>query len=271
MSKQIQDLVTKIVNDVLEKRTITNTGATMPVGYNPLEYIRTALFHWIAVPFAGIERWCQLRCPNALQLELCGDVSNITLEKHKGLKEGELPKYDHEELIAIKNYQEELCKVVFNIPTFDKIASLVGQDDFIISEKKKEFERLKEKFEVHKKEMAETEKVALDAQLKKIELQIGYILPDDTMAFVTQWAMGNDVSDIKKITKEKFLRAASLAKLHGKAPSDYLSGVFTDFNRHEIDAYAAMVLDEHMKEHQAVEDGKRDWNGVASFPKRGGK
>jgi len=267
MGKPIQNWVTKIINDVLEKRTITNTGATMPVGYNPLEHIRTALFHWVAVPFAGVERWCQLRCPNALQLELCGDVSNIILEKHKDLKEGELPKYDREELIAIKNYQEELCKIVFNIPTFDKIASLIGQDDFIISEKKIEFERLKEKFEAHKKEMAETEKVALDEQLKKIELQIGYILPDDTMAFITNWAMGNDVSDIKKITKEKFLRAASLAKLHGKAPSDYLSGVFTDFNKHEIDTYAAMVLDEHMKEHQAVENGKHNWKGGESLPK----
>ena len=267
MDDKMQDWVTKIVNDVLEKRTITNTATAMPIGYNPLEYIRSALFHWIAVPFNGVERWCQLRCPNALQIELCGDITNITLEKQKILKEGESPQFSLEEKIQVRNFQEELCKITFNIPTYNKIASLVGLDDFIISEKKNELEQLKIKFEAHKAEMTETDKVDLGELIQKLEVQIGYILPDDTMAFITNWAMGNDISDIKKITKEKFLRAASLAKLHGKAPSDYLSGVFTDFNKHEIDTYAAMVLDEHMKEHQAVENGKHNWKGGESLPK----
>ena len=260
MDNKTPDWIEKIFNDCLEKRTITNTKAILPIGYNPLEYIRASLFHWIAVPFNGQEIWCQLRCPNAIQLELCGNVSNIILEKQKDLKKGELPKYEDEEMIKIKNYQEEICKVVFNIPTFDNIASLVGIKDFVISEKRKELQQLKEKFEAHQKEMSETEKKTLHEQIRKIELHIGFILPDDTMAFITNWAMGNDISDIQKITKEQFLRAASLAKLHNKAPSDYLSGVFTDFNKHEIDTYAAMVLDEHMKAHEAVESANKEKN-----------
>jgi len=261
MIKMLHELITKIVNEAIEKRTITTTPQVIPVGYNPIETLRGALFHWIAVPFNNQEVWCQLRCPNALQLELCGDVSNIILDKYKDLKAGEAPKYKREEILKIKNYQEELCKVVFNIPTFDNIASLVGLDDFIVSEKRKELEQIREKLEAHKKEMSEAEKITLNEQIKKVEVQIGYILPDDTMAFITEWAMGNDVSEIQKITKGKFLRAASMAKLHGKAPSDYLSGVFTDFNRHEIDAYAAMVLDEHIKEHESVEKDKNQWFG----------
>jgi len=252
--------LTKVFNELFDARTITTTSQTMPIGYTPLESITGALFHWVAVPFNGQKIWCQLRCPNATQLEQCGDLSNITLDRFKDLKKGELPKYTKEELIQLKNYQEEICKVVFNIPTFDNITSLVGNKDFVISEKRKELKELKEKFETHKNAMSEANKKTLYEQIRKIELQIGYILPDDTMSFATNWAMGNDISDIQKITKEQFLRAASLAKLHHKAPSDYLSGVFTDFNRHEIDTYAAMVLDEHMKAQEVVENSKNEKN-----------
>jgi len=251
------DILKKKIKEHFKTSDIDNHANL--IGYNALEKIRNALFHWVLVPFAGIERWCQLRCPNALQLELCGDISNITLDKQKDFENGKLP--TRSEIIQIRNYQEELCKVTFNIPTFDTIASLVGQCDFVISEKRNELEKLKKKIEAHKNGMTETEKSDLTERINNIELQIGYILPDDTMVFITEWAMGNDISDIKKITKEKFLRAASMAKLHGKTPSDYLSGVFTDFNRHEIDAYAAMVLDEHMKEHEAVAKDKNQWFG----------
>jgi len=251
----------KLINEALSSRTITATVQIMPIGYNPVESMRGALLHWVAVPFNKQEVWCQLRCPNAVQLEQCGDITNIVLDKHQNLKEGELPKYERDEVIKIRNYQEELCKAVFNIPTYDEITRLVDLEDFVISDKKKEITRLQELIEANKGKMSEAEKSDLDKKIRKVEFQIGYILPDDTMDFVTQWAMGNDVSDIKKITKEKFLRAAFLAKLHGKSPSDYLSGVFTDFNRNEIDAYAAMVLDEHMKEHEAVEKEKNQWFG----------
>ena len=253
--------LTKVFNELFDARTITTTSKVMPIGYTPLTTMTGSLFHWVAVPFNKQEIWCQLRCPNAVQLEQCGDLSNITLDKFKDLKEGELPEYTKEEMIQIKNYQEEICRVVFNVPTFDNIASLVGSKDFVISEKRKELQQFKEKFEAHKKEMTEAEKITLNEQIRRIELQIGYILPDDTMAFITNWAMGNDITEIKKITKEKFLRAASLAKIHNKAPSDYISGVFTDFNKHEIDSYAALLLDEHMKEHESVEKEKKQWFG----------
>jgi len=41
--------------------------------------------------------------------------------------------------------------------------------------------------------------------------------------------------------------------------SDYLSGKFIDFNWKEIDTYAIMVLDEHQKQHEIVENSKCNW------------
>jgi len=251
MNRKQEARVLEIVKEYVNSLVKTGTGQALPAGYNPVEKIRGALFCWVAVPFNGADIWCQLRCPNATQLEQCGDMSNIVLEKEGG-------RYSYDDIIKIRNYQEEICKLVFNIPAFDRIATLVNDSDFVISEKKAELERVKKQFEENKGGLSETEKAAIDKQIKTLELQLGFILPDDTMAFVTRWAMGNDVSDIKKITRESLLRAASLAKAHNKAPSDYLSGVFTDFNKHEIDTYAFSVLEEHIEERKIV-DAKQRW------------
>jgi hypothetical protein len=256
MRKRLRQQILEFINEVLNTRTITNTAQALPIGYNPVEYIRGALFHWVAVPFNGTDIWCELRCPNATQIEQCGDMSNITVRK-----ENEESKYSYEEIIKIRNYQEKLCQLVLNKPTFDNIAILVGDNDFVLSEKKKELERIQHIFNTNKENMTELEKSIVETQLRTIELQIGFILPDDTMAFLTKWAMGNDISDVKKITKDNFLKAASLAKAHNKAPSDYLSGVFTDFNRQEIDTYAWMVLSEFIKEQEIVNKGKYRWIG----------
>lgn len=253
MNKKHEARVLEIVKDYLNSQIKTCTGQALPVGYNPVENIRGALFHWIAVPFNGANVWCQLRCPNATQLEQCGDMSNIVLQKNEN------DKLSYDDIIKIRNYHEEICKLVFNIPTFDRIAALIGNGDFVISEKRAELERVKKLYEENKGGLPDVEKSTIDTRIKTLTLQLGFILPDDTMAFITNWAMGNDVSDIKKITRDSLLRAASLAKAHSKAPSDYLSGVFTDFNRHEIDTYAFSILEEHMREHRAVESGKHRW------------
>ena len=254
MNKKREARVLEIVKEYINSLAKTDTGQPLPIGYNPIEKIRGGLFHWVAVPFNGVEIFCQLRCPNATQIEQCGDISNIIIGEENEKKE-----YDYDDIIALRNYQENLCKLVFNIPTFDNIAQLAGRFDFVISEKKKELEEITVKYEANKDAFSDTQNKTLLARIKILELQLGYILPDDTMAFITKWAMGNDISDIKKINKENFLRAAALAARHHKAPSDYISGVLTDFNRNEIDAYAVSVYNEFLEEQRAVNNTKYKW------------
>ena len=243
-------------------------------GYNPLEKIRGGLYHWVAVPFNGTDIFCELRCPNATQIEACGDISNITqeLEKNKDFK------LSYDDMIKIRNYQEELCKIVFNRPRFDEIGKLVGLNDFVISQWKKELEELQKQFEEKKHLLTEVEKKEISIKIKTLDLQLGFILPTDTMAFVTWWAMGNDVTQIKKITKESFLRAACLAKLHRKAPTDYISGVFTDYNKIEIDNYAIGVLEQFLEDQKIYNDTKHRWllggrknKGSIPLPKKHGE
>jgi len=250
----LRKYVAGIINAVLTSKIITPDAQVLPSGYNPIESIRGALLHWVSVPFNGQMIWCQLRCPTATQIEQCGDITNILVDKEDEKKE-----YSHDEIIQIRNYQEELCKVVLNVPRFDEVLTLVGDYDFVISEKRNELKALNKKFEENMQDMSEVEKKTFRMQIQTLELQLGFILPDDTMAFLCKWAMGNDVSEIHKITKQNFLKAASLAKMHGKAPSDYLSGKFTDFNKKEIDSYAALALNDFLREQETFNAGKHKW------------
>jgi len=255
----IKNCLRKLIKELL-KEEITDTSKINDEavfnGYNPIEKIRNGLFHWVAVPFNGKFIYCQLRCPNATQIEQCGNITNIVEEK---LQPDNIKKLNYEELIQIRNYQEALCKITFNIPTFDKILSVVGDNDFVISEKRKELEEIEKTFNENKNTMSEIEKATIDSRIKTIELQIGFILPDDTMAFITKWAMGNDISDIKKINKNMFLRAAVLAQINHKAPSDYISGTFTDYNKSEIDAYALSIYQDFQKDQKTVQESKHKW------------
>jgi len=227
------------------------TGGDL-VGFNPIEKIRGALLHWIAVPFNGADVFCQLRCPNATQLEQCGDVSNLVIDA--GDKQRTLTA---DEITALRNYQEAVCKVVFNIPTFDEIGAIINDSDFVIANKREVLQEIVERFNESKHKMTVIEQQTLHAQIKTLELELGFVLPDDTMAFITQWAMGNNVSDVKRVTRRQLLRAASLAKAANRAPSDYVSGTYTDFNRAEIDAQAWLALGEHMKDAEEMKKGRR--------------
>jgi hypothetical protein len=260
LEAKIKMLVEKALKEKLTGAGILDNNASF-TGYNPIEKIRGALFFWVAVPFNGKKIYCQLRCPNATQIEQCGDISNILPDAEDGKK----PDYD--KTIKIRNYQEALCRIVFNKPTFDHISELVGKNDFVISEKKDRLETVKKQYGENKGGMDEAEKREIESRIETLSLEIGFILPDDTMAFIAAWAMGNDVSDIKKINKDVFLRAAVLAKTHQKAPSDYISGVFTDFNKVEIDAYAVSVYNEFLKDRQIAE-GSKPGASSGILPKR---
>ena len=259
-TEALGEMIRKLLLEELRGVRSFATGGDL-VGFSPIEKIRGALLHWVAVPFNGVDVFCQLRCPNATQLEQCGDVSNLVMDA--GERQRALTA---DEITTLRNYQEAVCKAVFNVPTFDEIGAIISDGDFVIANKRKALREIAERFAASKNEMTVMEQQALHAQIKTLELELGFILPDDTMAFITQWAMGNDVSDVKRVTRQQLLRAAALAKAANRAPSDYMSGVYTDFNRAEIDAQAWLVLGEHMKDAEEMKKGRR----TMRFGGRGG-
>jgi len=64
-----------LIDEKILERMQGASAIEPPEGYNPLGKIRGRLFHWVAVPFNGVDVYCELRCPNATQIEQCGDIS----------------------------------------------------------------------------------------------------------------------------------------------------------------------------------------------------
>ena len=252
MRRSVKEYLGKLFKEFIVENIQPNTPA-LPIGYNPMENIRGALFHWIKVPFNGNEIWCQLRCLNQSQIEACGDVTSIML------KAGD-EKPTREKLIEMRNFQEKICEAVFNIPKFDNIVSVVGDNDFVISEKKQKLENIKKKIDDNRKILSVTQIKELETRLDELELFTGFLLPTDTMDFVTFWAMGHDISEVKKLSRNTLLGAAILADRNKGAPTDYLSGVYTDHNKNDINRHAWIVFGEYTEskraEIAAVKGGK---------------
>jgi hypothetical protein len=248
-------LIRRLVREELESRIIKDSPG-LPIGYNPLEAIRGGLFRWVPVPFNGVKVWCELRCLNYTQIRACGDYSNIVLE---GAKEITL-----EQMIELRNYQEKLIIACMNRPTYDKIAAMVGENDFVISEKRKELEEIKK---IDISGLPVKQRKELEKRIADTELFLGFILPEDTFGFLTEWVNGTDVSDIKKITDAQFLEAAILAKNGKDNPTDHVPGVFTDHNRQDIDRYAWKVYADHLNNKQ-IEIKAKGRRKVIGGPKK---
>jgi hypothetical protein len=243
LKKMIEKICRSLLDEYFKERQVIN----LPESYNSLEKIRGEMLRWVRVPFNGAEVWCQLRCLNSTQRMACGDYSSI-------VKEGKKKALSTPEIIAFSNYQEALCRASFVRPTFDEIATLVNEKDFVIRDKKKEFDELKK---TNLNSLTTAQKLELERRMERTELFFGFILPSDTMTFITSWAHGSDVSDIKKITDEQFLSAAILASNGHDNPSDHIDGQFTDGDRPDIDRYAWHIHSEFLKQEEIALKAKR--------------
>jgi hypothetical protein len=227
-----------LIEAVLAEKTQGGVPVILPQGYNPLEIIRGAMFHLVPVPFNGTPVWCELRCLNASQILALGNYSNID---HKDSS----VKSSRQQIIELRNYQEQLVRAVMNKPLFNEIASLTGENDFVMKDKRTELDKLKELVKQQGESWPKKQQIEVKQQIDDLELFLGFILPEDTFGFVSSWANGNDISDIKKMTDDQLLEAAILAENGKDNPHDHIRGVFTDHNMRDIDIRAWAVYDDY--------------------------
>jgi hypothetical protein len=65
------------------------------------------------------------------------------------------------------------------------------------------------------------------------------------MQFLAQYALGLDISDVKKLTADRLLEAAAWARRNIGKPHEYFEGsILTDRDRNEIDNAAAALYHE---------------------------
>lgn len=214
----------------IDRRFPPAGSASPPVGYHPLEVIRGALYHWVPVPFAGSVVWCKLRTLNRTQMEACGSFALVALGEEK-------PDPDRADLIDMRNSQEALVKASLMEPTYEQLEELIYGEDHIMARNRAELDELEDMAD-KAEEMPSQERAEIDEEIHRLRLMTAFILPEDTFGFVTAWALGVDVSDIKKLSRDQLYSAAVLANSGKDNPSDHLSGIFTDRDREEINVTA---------------------------------
>jgi len=82
------------------------------------------------------------------------------------------------------------------------------------------------------------------------------------MSFITAWALGVEITDIKKVSRELLLEAALMAKHYGNNTSDHISGVFTDFQKEDINRHGLFLYNEFMankRREQQLQKKKYKW------------
>lgn len=228
-----------------------------PQGYNPLEVIRQASALWVPVPFNGIPIWVKLRCLNQTQFMAVNDLTCIDTRTEKEKKK---IKVDLGELINIYNKQEALVEASLITPTFKEIIEILTTDDII--KKKKEYEEIKKLFE--KADRKDPNYKKLKKKYDALELFLGFLLPNDFMGFITSWAQGVDITNVKKLSRKMLLEAAILARNGNNNPSDHISGVYTDFHKNDINKAAWATLkqyDEDKKSEQRLKKNNYKWIG----------
>ena len=235
---QFEKLLETEVQKAIDRRTIRPDNNLTVEGYHPLPVIMGRLYSWVFVPFGGVEILVEVKYLSAAELPEVDKLSLlINKEKNKII-------LSRQQMIDLMNTQEECCRAILSQPTFEELEHAIYSKDKVLENRRKELEELRKKINTLNGQEKQEQQMRFD----KLEILTGYILPKDTMLALTNIALGMDISDIKKVTKEKLIAAYSKARLYNGRPSDYISGIFTDGDRTNIDDYATMLgLEEEEK------------------------
>jgi len=225
-------LIEAAVEKALDRRTIRPDKKLTLEGYHPLPEIMGALYEWLLVPFRGAQILVEVRYLRSTQLPDVDKLYALIDEQKKNKK------LSRQQMVDVLNIQEECCRAVLNRPTFEELEKTIHNKDKVLETNRKRLEEIRAQLKLVNNQAA---KVELQREIDKVELFTGYILPDDTMLALTNIALGADVSDIKRITKEKLLAAYGKARLYNGKPSDFVPGQFTDGDRQNIDDYATWL------------------------------
>jgi hypothetical protein len=243
------NVIKRLVAQEIERRAADIPKPVRPPeGYNSAEAIRGAMFLWIPVPVNGVRIWMELRTLNASQLDACGAVSLCKTQQERK----EAPSYT--EAIEIRNRQEKIIRETMNRPTFDEFLAVISDSDFVLAKKREELAEIKK---IDISTLSEEEKRDIEARCNELELALAFLIPEDTFNFLTEWALCSDVSDIKRLSHEQYLKAALLAERGHDNPSDHLSGVFTDRDKIDIDNTAWGVFADFRREQSVENNVKR--------------
>jgi hypothetical protein len=212
-----------------------------------LIHIQQAILPAVICPFNGEKIPFILKELNDVEIKSCGNFSLINSFSVNIVKNSS-PTIS--EMVEFSEIQHNICKISMISPSYDDVLSIYDETESVkkFREQLKEIEIKLAEIEINgisnKKEYSE-----LMARYSSLKILSNLVLPNDFTSFVTEYAIGVNKTDIKKVTYDMLLEAAILAENGHNNPSDHLSGVFSDFNKGDINNRAWSILFEYRKCH----------------------
>ena len=197
-----------------------------------LDVIEDAEYPLIVTQWKGIEVLVRVRELSQVQLLACGNFSLINL--------GELTSgpFQWSQWVEYAEQNYKILRATLVSPSYDEVMELVGKDAMVKDAEAKFREingLLRDLPRGPKRQEYEKERDSL-------RCLYDLILPDDFIAPIVAYEVGIGRTDIKKITREMLLTAAILAERGHDNPADHIDGIFSAFNRDDINRRGWEVL-----------------------------
>lgn len=148
-----------------------------------------------------------------------------------------------EEMNAYAERHHEICKLTMVNPTFDEMFAIAGAH----IDSKEIDKRLKDIEDVWKEMPPGPDRVKLKNEFDLLELSSKFILPPDFTAFIVNYALQIDKTDINDVTEDVLMNAAIMTNRCGGAPHTHFPGVLTPRMVKEFDNAALVLFDKKTK------------------------
>ncbi len=221
-------------------------------GKDGMQVIKENTEMLIGLPWNGEVGLFRIRMLNAVQLRACGNFTTLQLEK-----EGEEDKEDMtlDELIDIKNMQERLMKASMVSPTYQEVLDWLEATPIIETMKK----TIADTRTLIRTTMDIQEAKKYEDELQCYEIQMAFLFPDDFMSTLTGILLQRDCTDIRKVTREMLFEWACKAERGHDNPADHAEGIFTEFQREDINHYAWLELAHYREMQDAEKSATKTW------------
>lgn len=203
-----------------------------------LEKLKDIQYPLLSLTFHGIPALVCCRVLTSAQIQACGEFSLIETDKSRMEKNKKISTKDFIEHSRTMHLVAEASLIK---PTYKEILNMVQAND-LCQNVRKELLELREKCK--SLPFSDPKRITLENEIDKKLIWTDLILPEDFLSTIFCYVVELDRSDIKKVTDNVLLNAAILAEKWHKAPHEYITGLFTEFNIMDIDRRAAIILEE---------------------------
>jgi hypothetical protein len=209
--------------------------------------LQESLYPIVALTFNGTKELFKIRdiSNNTAAILSCGDISLIETFENK-IARNHTKNFTIQEMNEYAERQHKIAQVCMIEPSYQKVLD-IAQTGINIKEVDAELKEIKRLVKDMPKGLERTE---FYNRYNKIELLYKLVLPADFLSELLGFTLKIGQTDIKTVTKNMLITSAILATNNHNAPHENLSGVFTEFNKYDIDRTAWNLYAEQKEENR---------------------